>query len=169
MLLEDEKKYIKTIPKGKVVKIFPFSSRATELADKIIQKVKGVCPRLKVVHMGASGLGISGQRDLDIYSLSSPQNFSQYLPKLIKLFGKPQSQKKDSIAWEFKQDGYQVEFYLTNPKSSSMKRQIAVFKVLKDNKKVLKQYERLKEGMDGKSFRDYQRKKYEFYHRMLKP
>lgn len=168
MLLESEKKYIETIPLDKIVMIFPFSPKATKLADDIIQKVKEVCPDLRVIYMGASGLGISGQRDLDIYALSDPKNFPKHLSKLIKLFGKPKRQKENSIDWEFRQDGYEVEFYLTNPKSPSMKRQIAVFEILNNNKKLREEYEILKENMNGKSFRDYQRKKYEFYHKILK-
>lgn len=168
MLLEDEKKYIKTIPQEKVAKIFPFTPKAVELADKIIRKIKKACPSLKVFHMGASALGISGQKDLDIYAPSTPGKFLKYLPKLIELFGQPQNQKKDSISWRFRQEGYEVEFYLTNPDSPTMKRQITVFNILRKNKDLLGEYERLKESMDGKSFREYQRKKYEFYHRILK-
>lgn len=48
-----------------------------------------------------------------------------------------------------------------------MKKQIAVIEILKNNKGLLKKYEKLKESMNGKSFREYQEKKYEFYHRIL--
>lgn len=167
MLFEHEEKYIKTISPDKVVNIRPLDLKATKLAEEIIQRINKVCPDLKVLHIGASGLGISGQGDLDIYALAAPNTFSEYLPQLIKLFGPPKSQKEDSIAWEFKRNVYEVEFYLTNPESPTMKRQLAVFNILKDNKDLLKEYEKLKEDMDGQSFREYQRKKYEFYHKVL--
>lgn len=167
MLSQKEKRYIRSIPQSKVVKIKPFNLKATKVANEIIQKVKEAAPNLRVIHMGASGLGISGQRDLDIYALAKPERFKDHLPDLIRLFGKPKSEKPNSVAWEFDDKGYSIEFYLTDPNSRSMKRQISVFEILKGNKKLLKEYERLKESMDGKSFRDYQRKKYEFYHRIL--
>lgn len=73
----------------------------------------------------------------------------------------------DSIAWKFRKQGYDIEFYLTDPSSVPMKRQIAVFYALKRNKNLLKEYEVLKEKFNGKSFKDYQKKKYEFYHKIL--
>jgi len=48
-----------------------------------------------------------------------------------------------------------------------MKRQIRVFEILKNNERLLKEYEELKENMNGKSFREYQKRKYEFYHKIL--
>jgi len=167
VLNQDEENYIRSIPNDKKVEIVPFSKRATELASEIISEIKKAAPDLEVKHLGASGLGISGQRDLDIYALTRPDKFRNYLSSLIKIFGKPKSSKADSIAWEFEREGYSIEFYLTDPNSTPMKRQITVFNILLSNQKLLKAYEKLKEGMNGKPLRDYQRKKYEFYHRIL--
>ena len=61
MLTWDEKDYLGKIL-DKIVRIFPFSKKATKIADGLIQKVKLAYPDLKVVQMGASGLGISGQK-----------------------------------------------------------------------------------------------------------
>lgn len=167
MLTPDEEKYIQQIPEDKIVVIKPFSQNETKTAEEIISKIKSQHPELEVLHMGASGLGTSGQGDLDIYALANPVKFSQYLSTLIQIFGEPKSTKQDSIAWEFEQEGYPVELYLTDPDSESMKSQIAVFKTLKTNPTLLSEYEALKAGMNGKSFRDYQKKKYEFYHKIL--
>ena len=48
-----------------------------------------------------------------------------------------------------------------------MKQQMAVFKILKNDKEFLKKYESLKVSMNGKSFKEYQRKKYEFFNKIL--
>lgn len=167
MLTQDEKRFIQSIPKGKKVKITPLNQRAEEIVQKIIGKVKKALPDLEIRHMGASGLGISGQPDLDIYALANTRDFGKYLPSLKRIFGKPKSSRIDSIAWEFEKEGYQIEFYLTNPDSPTMKKQIAVFEILRNDKKLLKEYEKLKAQMNGQSCREYQRKKYEFYHRIL--
>ena len=71
--------------------------------------------------------------------------------------------KKTFIEWKFKKNGYEVEVYLTEPPE----RQIRVFEILKSNKKLLKEYEDLKVSFDRKSYKDYQKAKYEFYNRIL--
>lgn len=167
MLTDDEINYIYTIPKDKVVIIKPFSKKQTKIAEEIISRIKQTFPHVKILHMGASGLQISGQGDLDIYILTSPSLFSYYLPTLVNLFSKPKTQRYDSIGWEFEIEGFPVELYLTDPKSKPMQRQIKVYKLLKANKKLRNKYEKLKSQMNGKSFRKYQRKKYEFYHNIL--
>jgi GrpB-like predicted nucleotidyltransferase (UPF0157 family) len=167
MLTKDQKNYLKKIPLDKKVKIFPFSRKATKTAEGIIQSVKDIYPDLEVKHMGASALGISGQNDIDIYVLSHPSNFDKYIQGLVKLFGQPLHKHETFIEWKFDENGFNIEFYLTNPKSDSMKQQMAVFEILKNDKELLKKYESLKISMNGKSFKEYQRKKYEFFNKIL--
>ena len=117
--------------------------------------------------MGSVALGISGQKNIDIYALAGPKDFNKYLPIFEKLFGKVDKQgkyvKKTFIEWKFKKDGYEIEIYLTEPPE----RQIQVYEVLKSNKKLLKEYEDLKSSFDGKSYKDYQKAKYKFYNKIL--
>ena len=167
MLTDDEKDYLSKIPLQKKVRIRPFRQKTSDVSDKLVRSIKVKYPDLKILHMGASGLGISGQGDIDIYAFANPTHFPKYLSGIIKILGEPKSYNPDSVAWKLNQDGHDIEFYLTNPKSESMKRQIAVFERLKWNKDLLSEYEELKESMDGKSFKEYQKKKYEFYHRIL--
>jgi len=167
MLTADEKDYISKIPVDKRASIKPYTSSLHKTASQIIENVKTLCPDLNIVHMGAIGLGISGQGDIDIYALTSPDDFNRYLTLIKQVLGKPVSKKIDSIAWEFTKNGYEVEFYLTDPNSKAMTRQIAVFEILQSNSSLLKEYEDLKESLNGKSFKEYQIKKYEFYHRIL--
>ncbi len=167
MLTADEIDYISKIPLDKKVVIKPYTNSLRKTASQIIKDVKKLCPNLNIVHMGASSLEISGQGDIDIYALAKPKDFDQYLKPIKQVIGKPVSKKTDSIAWKFIKNGHEIEFYLTNPNSNAMKRQISVFKILQNNPRLLEEYKNLKEGLNGKSFREYQTKKYEFYHKIF--
>ena len=168
MLSPDENKFIQSIPKDKIVQIFPFDPKVTQAAEEIINQVHTFFPDLKIVHMGASGLKISGQNDIDLYILSPWREFDKYLHGLIKIFGTPKFKRRGSVAWDFNRNGFPVELYLTDPTSEPMKRQIRVYETLKSNPEILKEYEELKHEMNGKSFREYQKQKYEFYHKILR-
>lgn len=159
MLTKNEQDYLSKIPKNKKASINPFDPKAKETGNLILSKIKNSLPNLKVLFMGATALEIAGQNDIDIYALANPKDFGKYLPSLNKLFGKPKNTHKAFIEWKFTEKDCQVELYLTKPP----KRQIKVFEILKSDKELLKEYENLKLGFNGKSFRNYQKAKYEFY------
>ena len=167
MLTKDEESYLNKIPEDKIVNINPFDNRIIKTADEITASIIKIYPNLEIKHMGASALEISGQNDIDIYVFSDPIDFDKYLLGLTKLFGKPLHVHEKFIEWQFTKNGFDIEFYLTSKDSETMKKQIEVFKILRNDKNLLKGYEELKEGMNGKSFKEYQRKKYEFYHKIL--
>lgn len=166
-LTKDEKNYIVKISSDKIVTIYPFDNQITKTVNEIISSIIKIYPNLEIKHMGASALEISGQNDIDIYSFSDPKNFDKYTSGLIKLFGKPLHIHETFIEWGFTKNGFDIEFYLTSKDSEIMKRQIEVFETLSNNKNLLKEYEKLKESMNGKSFKEYQIKKYKFYHKIL--
>ena len=163
MLTKDEKDYLAKIPTSKKVPVQSFSSKAKKTGNLIISKIKKKLPELDILFIGATALGIAGQNDIDIYVLSNPKDFSKYLPVIKKLFGKPKNIHKAFVEWEFTENGYPIELYLTEPPE----RQIKVYKILKSNKKLLKEYEDLKLKFEGKRSRDYQKVKYEFYNKIL--
>lgn len=167
MLTSDEEDYLRKIPSDKKVNIKPFSKLVHKTAHSLIGQIQEALPGLQVRHMGASALEISGQNDIDIYVFSKPADFKKYALVIEKLFGAPRNSKYDSIAWNFNKNGFSVELYLTDPTSEPMKRQIAVFKALEKNSDLRKRYESLKEKFNGHSFREYQKRKYEFYHSIL--
>ena len=167
MLTPDEINYLKKIPPDKAVKIYPYDPKTSEIAQKIIKMIKLTYSNLVVKHMGASALKISGQNDLDIFAFSDPKKFDEYFPGLIKLFGQPLHRHDTFCEWKFNKDGFDVEFYLTARDSETMQRQVKTFENLKNNPSLLKEYEQLKQSMNGKSFKEYQEKKYEFYHKIL--
>lgn len=163
MLTKDELDFLNKIPVDKKVHIYPFDPKVITVVEGLIQSINNIYSDLEVKHMGASALGISGQNDIDIYTFSDPTDFAKYLPGLIKLFGDPLHKHETFCEWKFKKDSFDIEFYLTEPP----KGHVRVFEMLKNNKDLLEEYQKLKESMNGKSFREYQEKKYEFYHKIL--
>lgn len=167
MLTKDEEDFLDKIPVDKKVNIYPFDPKVTKVSKGLIQSINDVYPDLEVKHMGASALEISGQNDVDIYAFSTPLDFDNFLPGLIKLFGQPIHKHENFIEWKLKRNGIDIEFYLTAKESETMEKQIAVFEKLNNNKELLEEYENLKANMHGKSFKEYQKRKYEFYHKIL--
>ena len=167
MLTWGEEDYLSKISEDKRVKIFPYDEEVGKIAEGITSKVHKVMPELEVRHMGASSLKLSGQGDIDIYIFAKPEEFGKYKPLLVGIFGDFKNEKYDSVAWKFEEGGHDVELYLTDPTSEPMQRQIKVTQKLKENKALRDEYEKLKAELDGKSFREYQRRKYEFYHKIL--
>jgi len=167
MLTKDELDFLSKIPEDKKVHIYPFDPRIIKIAEDIVQSINRTYSNLEVKHMGASALEISGQNDIDVYAFSDPKDFGKYLPGLIKFFGEPLHRHKTFCEWKFNKDGFDIEFYLTAKDSETMQKQIKVFETLRNSPNLLKEYEKLKSSMSGKSFKEYQEKKYEFYHKIL--
>lgn len=166
MLTEDQEKYLLKIPEDKKVKIAPYNPEVIEVVKGIKKKIFESGIDLEVLHMGASALGISGQGDIDVYILCNQEDFNKYLPLLEKIFG-PKVPGISINEWDLNIDDFEVEMYLTDPKTPSMKRQIDVFEKLKSNKELLDEYESIKSSADNISFREYMRRKYEFFNKIL--
>lgn len=167
MLTQEEETYLSKIDSTRVVQVYPFDPRGRELGDEIVAQIKSVLPQAEVLFMGSVALEIAGQKDIDIYILSEKSSFSDYLPELEKLFGEINKQgdyvKKSFIEWKIQKEGYEIEIYLTEPPQ----RQIDVYNILKSNEELRQKYEDLKVSFNGKSYKDYQKAKYEFYNEIL--
>ena len=146
MLTLDEKTFLSKIPADKKVKFIPYDNKTLKIANKFIFKIKNVLPDADVRFLGASALGISGQGDIDIYVLTSPDKYSRYLSKLKHIFGEPLT-GTSLIEWRLKVNRHEVSIYLDDPNKLSMQKQIRVFSLLKNNKKLLKEYEKIKTTM----------------------
>lgn len=168
MLIQNQQKYLATIPEDKIVHIRPYDSKVKDVGNSIVLKIKEAIPGLDVLFMGASALGIGGQNDIDLNILSVPAEYSKYIPVLEKLFGKPAKTNPNLVKWEFVQDGFEVELYLTDKNSPALLEQIKTFEILRDNQNLAKEYENIKLECNGLSFREYMRRKYEFFNKILK-
>lgn len=166
MLLQGQKDYLAKLPLERaesIVSVKPWDSRVIPVAENIIGVIKEKIPDADIRFMGASALRISGQNDIDIYVLCSDENKENYTEKLKELFGEKAKEKK----WKFFQDGFEVSVYINNPEDQKQKEQIEVFEIFKNNPQILKEYEELKLSMNGKTYKEYQIAKYEFYNKVL--
>lgn len=168
MLTPNQQKYLLTIPEDKRAKINSFDPKVKETAEFLVQQIKSKLPDLEIFYGGASALGIAGQNDIDLNLLSVPEEYEKYLPSLIELFGQPAKSRPTLIKWKFEKNGFDVELYLTDRSSLALQEQIKTFKLLRDNPTYLKDYEQIKLSSDGLAFREYIRRKYEFFNRILK-
>ena len=166
-LSAEQESYLATIPAGKITHILPYTPRLRETADKLIAKVHASHPELTAFFGGSAGLGIAGQNDLDIDWMINPALFPNYFPTFVKLFSQPRVLDGTVAAWTFQEDGFEVDMWMTDPSSASVKEQQEVFRKLKDSPALLRAYEQMKLGFDGKPYREYQRAKYEFYHKII--
>ena len=167
MLTKDEIAYLETLPTDKIVHIHPYVPRLRELAEVLIAQVHEVHPEIEARFSGAAALGISGQNDLDLDFMASPQDFSTYLPTFITLFGAPREQKETVAVWTFYREDIEIDMWLSNPADTSSIIQWQLHCLLRDNPNLCVEYEKLKQQFDGKKYKDYQRAKYEFYHQVL--
>lgn len=166
MLTENQEKYLQKIPADKTIKIIPFNPKISGIVQDIKDKIKNAKINLEIKFMGASALGISGQGDIDLYIFCPEKDFQIYLPKLEEIFGQ-KVQGISIIKWQLKKDGYEIEMYLTDPSTPSMQEQNKTFEILKNDPKLLKEYEQIKSSADGQPFREYMKRKYEFFNKIL--
>jgi len=166
MLTENQEKYLRKIPEGGVIKIKPWDPEVKRAAEGLIAKIKSAEPGLGVLWMGASALGIAGQNDIDMYICSQAEDFWKHLARLKEVLGEPVA-GISIMKWEMDIDGFGVELYLTDPSTPSMLEQIKVFEILKNDAVLLKEYEKIKLEANGVSFREYMRRKYKFFNRIL--
>ncbi|MCX6702740.1 MAG: GrpB family protein [Candidatus Wolfebacteria bacterium] len=166
MLKESQEKHLANFPDDLTIIVKPFDPRAREIAHEIIDNLEKVLPDLMIHFGGAVALGIAGQNDIDINILSSPEEYTKYSPIIEKLYGEPKK-RGTSIKWEFMKDGFGVDLFLTDKNSQNLKDQIRVFELLSENKALRDEYEQIKLPLGQKNFKDYARKKYEFFNKIL--
>jgi len=167
MLTVNQKKYLATLPLDKVAKVKPFDKKAKITAEKIIAEIKAKIPELIVLFMGSTALEIAGQNDIDLHILSRPEEFSDYVPTLEKIFGKSNKTSPTLVKWELVRNGFDVELYLTDKNSAGLKEQEKTFELLQKNPDLKKEYEYIKTASNNLPFVEYMTKKYEFFNRIL--
>lgn len=160
--------YLFTYPTNKFVRIKPYNSGLQDTADKIINRINKAIPDLKIYFVGSASFHISGQGDIDLVARSKSKNFSKYLPLLIKLLGNPSKKRTKFIEWHFTYNKHKVELLLADPSSSNFKNELKIYKILRKNKKLLKEYESIKKNLTGLSIREYTRRRMPFFNKLLR-
>ncbi len=167
MLTQDQEKYLETIPEDKKIFVQDFDPAVKRTADEVVVSIKARGPDWNIWPMGSSELGIAGQNDIDINIPIHPEKYGEYLPTLIELFGQPLQKDKLPMKWQFEQDGFEVELYLTDSTTKTFQEHLEVFTALKNDPALRKQYEEIKKSASDGSFKDYMRVKYEFFNEIL--
>lgn len=167
MLTPDQEKYLETIPAGKKIAVQDFNPAVKVASDKVVSAIKTQQPDWDVRSMGSSELGIAGQNDIDIAVLATQATYHDYLPTLESLFGPPHQKEKLPMKWEFNQDGFEVELHVADSTTTTFQEHLEVFTILKEDAELRASYEGLKKSCDGGSFKEYMKKKYEFFNEML--
>jgi len=149
-------------------KIWPYNPIAKKIADEIVVQIKTKLINQNVHLIGSTLLMIPGDKDIDIVVESNIKEIKNNTKILIKLFGPPIKTKKDFVEWNFKKDDYSIEVILTHSQSRIFKVQIRTFNLLKSKKEWINEYCKIKTSSDGLSAREYQRRRIEFFNRILK-
>ncbi|MDP4000680.1 MAG: hypothetical protein Q8P83_00315 [bacterium] len=167
MLTESQTKYLQTIPADKIVFIKPFDPQAGVYAKKLIADIQAITPEIEVFWSGALALDISGLNDIDLSILVPEKNFKKYLPSLIPILGKPTKESDMNVLWRIEKEGHHIDAYLSREDSGDIKMHKKLFEMLKSDSALLDEYRRIKESANGLSFIEYQKRKYEFYNKIL--
>lgn len=171
MITESEEKYLASLPDGKKVEIKPFDPHALKVANEIVVQIKEPLPNSNLHFGGSVALGIAGQNDIDISIQYDLEQYDQYFSILEKLFGFPSrigtSPKNKSVKWEFKREGFDIEIYMALRGSPALQNQIKVFGLLSQNKALRDEYEQIKLPYGVIDFKEYTRRKYEFFNKIL--
>ncbi len=169
MLTPEQEKWIAHLSDTDKIKIVPFDPKSQEEFEKIrslIQSKIGLTVR--VLHRGASYLGISGQNEIDIYVPVQESLFDSFIVKLSYLFGKPHRiYPLERARFNAPANGIRIDIHLINEKRDNWLNSEKFENYLKTHQEALEEYRLLKEAGDGLSVREYYRQKLEFINDIL--
>lgn len=156
--------WIYTYPKDKKVDIEEYNPEIKEQAQGFVNKITKMLPNLKIHFLGSVALEVPGQKDIDIIIECLPHNFDNVVPILTGIIGEAKKERNNFVEWVFQKDEITYELLLIDPRSKRFKVNINTYEKLKRNKK---KYAEMKIKCMGKSMREYQRKKFEFFNSIL--
>lgn len=169
MLTPNQEGYLKTVPEDKIAHVVAFDPAVRTTGDEIVSELQELLPQAKVYYIGSSKLGIAGENDIDITVLAE-DNFANYLETLEQHYGKPNVKKvedKKYVKWEFERNGFSVELHLSDFMDANFQEHVDTQEILENDESLRLEYEQIKLGCDGLSWREYLKRKYEFWNRIL--
>ena len=169
MLRPEQKKWIDHLRGDDQIKIVPWDPTCNQKYKKVKAKIQiKLGKQIKVIHSGASALGISGQDEIDIYMPVSPDRFNDFIEPLTSQFGAPRSHyilERARFVTEI--EGKHIDIFLINEKCRGWIDSVKFMKYLENHTETLEQYRILKEEGNGLSTREYYRRKIEFINEVL--
>lgn len=168
MLTPEQEKWVQHLNTTGKVEIFPYDEKAPEKFEQIKAQVQSVLGNVEVLHRGASSMGISGQREIDVYVPLTPEEIEEYTPKMEEAFGKPKSvYPNERTKFLAKIYGTTIEIMLTNKEHPSWINGERFRDNLLENPEALERYKKLKEECAGLNCQEYYRRKIEFINEIL--
>jgi GrpB-like predicted nucleotidyltransferase (UPF0157 family) len=169
MLTQADLDWLKHLSNTKKVKIVPYNAKVKEIFSKQKQEVTDILGQnVEVLHRGASGLGISGQDEIDVVIAVPFDRFDITVAKLKAVYGVPDSFYAGARARFNRQHGHtKVELAVVNRDSERWKRSLMFEDYLKKHPEALEAYRKLKEANNGAGLKEYYRRKLEFINAIL--
>jgi GrpB-like predicted nucleotidyltransferase (UPF0157 family) len=169
MITLEQQKWIDHLSDTSKTEIFPFDPKSGDKFEQIKSQIQSILGTdIEVLHRGASSLGISGQKEIDVYIPIPPEKIDEFAVEMEKVFGKPKSiyllERTKFLAYI---DGTKLEIMLTNKDHQNWVNGERFFNYIKGNKEALESYKKLKEEGNGVSCREYYRRKTEFINDVL--
>ena len=170
MITDKQADYLSKLPPEQAdreVSISPFSPQMRAVAIQIGTELANLLPGSHQYFLGSAALEIAGENDIDIVIVSSG-NFENDKLTLIRSYGQPVGGKEGRYSqWEFDRNGYKIDLSLNSDIAPPLQEQIDFHEILVSDPALKSEYNDLKLKMNGKTYKEYQTAKYEFFNRVL--
>jgi len=132
------------IYKDKKVRIIPFSNKQTDIANKVIAKVKGQLLEFDIEYSirGSTVFKISGKGEVEIGVYPKPKDWKNVINKLAQLYGPMEQEEENYARVNSMMDDIEIEIIVLKEHEAVV--DIKLHKYLINNPELLKQYEQLK-------------------------
>ncbi|MFA6269892.1 MAG: GrpB family protein [Candidatus Paceibacterota bacterium] len=169
MLTPEQEKWVSHLNTTGRVEIFLYDEKAPEKFEQIKAQIQSaIGADFEILHRGASSMGISGQKEIDVYIPISAEQIEVLTPKMEAVFGKPKSvYTNERTKFLANVDGTKIEIMLTNKEHPSWINGEKFRDCLLANPETLERYKKLKEECAGVNCQQYYRKKIEFINEIL--
>ncbi|MCX6793396.1 MAG: GrpB family protein [Candidatus Falkowbacteria bacterium] len=156
MINQEQQAWLNHLNDSDHVKIIPYNPSVKEVFQIIKAELIKILGNIRISHRGSTALKISGQGEIDLYIPVSKKDFNITIKKLEKYLGKPGSVYEFVRARFVKYiENTKIEIFVINKNDEGWKASVRFEKYLKNNPRVLKEYERLKIKANGLSTRKY--------------
>lgn len=169
MLTEADIKWLKRLSNSNKVKIVPYNPMVKKVFEKLKKEILNILEQdVKVLHLGATSFGISGQGEIDLVIPVSLEYFDEFIEKLKMVYGKPKNfSPNNRVRFNHRQDKVDIEIVIVNQDSDGWRRNMAFDNYLKSHPEALEVYRKLKEDSNGIRMKEYYRRKIEFINDIL--
>ena len=150
------------------IEVIPFDPKSNEKFEEIKKQIQSILGDVEVLHRGSTGLGIGGQREIDVYIPVPDEEIPELTTKIEDVWRKPKSIYPDERTKFIRYiDETMIEVILVNKSCKSWIDGEIFFDYLKNNKDAREEYEKLKGIGESVTIKEYYRRKFEFMNAIL--